>query len=69
MWHVACGMWHGVGMLVWLLIIVLAIFLLVRAFSKNRGASSPAMGIFDGRCAKGDISEEEYLKKKAELET
>lgn len=71
MWHAGdmfTSGWHGFGMFIWLLIIVLFILLLVKAFSKKREASSTAMDILDDRYAKGDISEDEYLKKKAELE-
>ena len=71
MWHagdVFTSGWHGFGMFIWLLIIVLFILLFVKAFAKKREASSTAMDILDDRYAKGDISEEEYLKKKAELE-
>ncbi|WP_299179329.1 SHOCT domain-containing protein [uncultured Neptuniibacter sp.] len=71
MWH-ADGMfssgWHGFGMIIWLLIIAVVIVLIVKALSGRDEASSTAIDILDERYAKGEISEEEYLKMKAELD-
>ncbi|MGI1669594.1 MAG: SHOCT domain-containing protein [Neptuniibacter sp.] len=71
MWHTD-GMfssgWHGFGMIIWLLIIAVVIVLIVKALSGRGKALSTATDILDERYAKGEISEEEYLKMKAELD-
>ncbi len=59
----------GVGMiLVWLLPVLL-IVLLVRYFARGREGSSEstAMQILEARYAHGEIDQEEYLKKRADL--
>lgn len=71
MWHTD-GMfssgWHGSGMIIWILIIVVVIVLIVKALSGKGKASPTATDILDERYAKGEISEEEYVRMKAELE-
>ncbi len=71
MWHTD-GMfssgWHGFGMVIWLLFLAVMIVLIVKALSGRGEASSTAIEILDERYAKGEISEEEYLEMKAELE-
>ncbi|MCP4598458.1 SHOCT domain-containing protein [Neptuniibacter sp.] len=71
MWHTD-GMfssgWHGFGMVIWLLFLAVMIVLIVKALSGRVKASSTAIEILDERYAKGEISEEEYLEMKAELE-
>lgn len=71
MWHTD-GMfssgWHGFGMIIWILIIAVVIVLVVKTLSGRGKPSSTATDILDERYAKGEITEEEYLKMKADLE-
>ncbi|WP_415887434.1 SHOCT domain-containing protein [Neptuniibacter sp. QD37_6] len=71
MWH-ADGMfssgWHGLGMIIWLLIIVVVIMLIGKAIFGRSNQVSTAIENLNERYANGEISEEEYLKVKAELE-
>lgn len=63
---------HGWIMLLWLLILLIAIWLLVRLFSAPRDHKDPAprssaMDILDERFARGEIDESEYRQRKAIL--
>ena len=70
MWHTD-GMfssgWHGVGMLIWLFIIVMVLVVIVKIFSTKKKVSSAALDILDERYAKGELTDEEYQERKIEL--
>lgn len=70
MWHTD-GMfssgWHGLGILFWLIILIVAVVLLVKALSKKKDVSSNALNILDERYAAGEITDEEYKRRKSEL--
>ncbi|MFC6673512.1 SHOCT domain-containing protein [Marinobacterium aestuariivivens] len=58
---------HGWGMLLWLLLLILLCWALVRLFSGRDGSDRPrektAREILDERFAKGEIDEDEYRKR------
>lgn len=66
--------WGWIMMLGVLVIVVLAIFVLFRYLqhlnpaSRNNASNSP-LDILNERYARGEISDEEYKKKKAEMKT
>jgi putative membrane protein len=70
MWHTD-GMfssgWHGLSMFFWLIILIVAVVLLVKALSKKRDVPSNALNILDERYAAGEITDEEYKRRKSEL--
>jgi putative membrane protein len=71
MWHtdsVFSSGGHGFGMIIWLLIIVVVIVLIGKTILGKRNSASIALETLNKRYANGKISEEEYLKMKAELE-
>ena len=63
---------HGMGMLFWLVILVLVIWLLVKLLGNKTDGKEPfgsdAKSILAERFAKGEIDEDEYLKRKAFLD-
>lgn len=61
----------GIGMiLLWLIPIVLLVWLFARATTSKRGSNAPLSPreILDGRHARGEISHDEYLARRADLE-
>lgn len=54
-------------MVIWLLIVFVLAVLLVMGMVNKRSTPSSALAILAERYAKGEISEEEYVKMKAEL--
>lgn len=67
----AYGMFGGLMMLAFWGVIIVLIVLAVRWFSGDRpggSKSSDAMNVLRSRFAKGEIDEEEFLKRKAALE-
>jgi len=63
---------HGVGMLFWLVILILVIWLLVKLLGSKTETNEPvvpnAYEILAERFARGEIDEEEYLKRKSFLD-
>jgi uncharacterized membrane protein len=47
--------------------LIVAIVLLVKALSKKRDVPSNALNILDERYAAGEITDEEYKRRKSEL--
>ncbi len=61
------GLW-GVIITVGIILVLVAIFMYLRnSKSSNKGNDDSALKILNERYANGDISEEEYLKKKEHL--
>jgi putative membrane protein len=70
MWHfdnMLSSEWHGIGMTIWMLIVFVLAVLLVFGLVNKRSAPSSALIILSERYARGEISEEEYRKMKAEI--
>ncbi len=69
------GMFGGLGMIFWLIILVVLILFIVKIFEKESGTavrytgqtSSDAMRILDERLASGEITIEEYRQLKDAL--
>lgn len=65
------GLWHGVGALVWLIIVGLIIagvvLLIRRLWDIGGGSQGDARALLDARYAKGEIDEEEYQRRKKTL--
>jgi putative membrane protein len=63
------GMFGGGGLLVIILVVIVAYFL-IKYFNENKNVSDTfskkdsAIDILNGRYAKGEIDEEEYIKRK-----
>ncbi len=54
----------GIGMVVWVVIIAVAVWLVVRALSHGTtGSGEPAEELLRRRFASGEIDEEEYAKR------
>lgn len=71
MFHDMTHSWgfHGVGMLLWLVAIVVVIWLVVKMSQKPGGsAQETPLDILKKRYAKGDITQEEFEQKKKELQ-
>lgn len=69
MWHDGWGMgWfmlHGIGSLILVAVLVVAVVYLVRGGSVGRHSS--ALDVLEERYARGEIDRDEYLQKKADL--
>lgn len=65
-WHLGLG--HGLGMLLWIGLLITIIWLLVRAFSGARERRMTAHEILAERFARGEIDAQEYQQKKALLQ-
>lgn len=65
LWYGGFGMWH---MGIWLIVIAVLIALFVWQYKKHgHGHRDPAMSLLREKFAKGEITEEEYLSRKALL--
>jgi putative membrane protein len=66
-WH-AMG-WMAVNSLFWLLLVVLAVFLIVRIMrpAGDKQVTESARAILEERYAKGEIPRDEYLQKKKDI--
>jgi putative membrane protein len=68
-WDMGWGM--GLGWFIGLLILVVGVWLIIRAIDQNRSAGSPArktpLDILKERYAKGEIDKEEFEEKKKDL--
>ncbi len=64
-WHLGLG--HGLGMLLWIGLLITFIWLLVRTFSGARERRMTAHEILAERFARGEIDAQEYQQKKALL--
>jgi putative membrane protein len=70
--HMDGGWWWvmGIGWLLFLLLIVVLGYLLIRHFTQGGGARperSTAEGVLDERFARGEIDEEEYRRRRDAL--
>lgn len=65
------GIWHGIGALVWLIIvglIVAGIVLFVRRlWDVGGGSQDNARALLDERYARGEIDDDEYQRRKKSL--
>lgn len=65
------GVWHGVGAILWLIIVGLIIagvvLLIRRLWDIGGGSQGDARALLDARYAKGEIDEEEYQRRKKTL--
>ena len=68
-WFWGWWMLHGLGSLLYLILVIVAIVVLARVLSgSGRGAPGRgALAILQERYAKGEIDREEYLQKKHDL--
>ncbi|MCS4541512.1 MAG: SHOCT domain-containing protein [Euryarchaeota archaeon] len=61
--------WMGFGMIFWILIIVLILYFLFRRMEEPiRSEKERALNILKERYAKGEITKEQYLEMKKEIE-
>lgn len=61
--------WMGFGMIFWILIIVLILYFLFRRTEEPiRSEKERALNILKERYAKGEITKEQYLEMKKEIE-
>lgn len=63
--HDIAGWWPmGIGMVIWVIIIAVAVWLVVRALSHGpAGSGESAQELLRRRFASGEIDEEEYAKR------
>jgi putative membrane protein len=67
--HFGMGL-GGLGMLLFWAVFIIAIALLLRLIGDRNGRKkSAALDILDERYARGEIDREEYLKRRADLES
>jgi len=67
------GGWTGAGMWVFWIVLVVIIVLLIRAFGSGGSAAPPAprespLDILKARYARGEIDDEEFQRRRRELE-
>ncbi|EEG77764.1 SHOCT domain-containing protein [Dethiobacter alkaliphilus] len=68
MWY-GHGMWFGgiLMMLFWIVLIAAIVYFVVKALSGNDKRSDKSLEILDERYSKGEIDDEEYLRRKKNL--
>lgn len=64
-WGMGWTMLHGIGSLLLIAVLVVAVIYLVRGGTASRQSS--ALDILEERYARGEIGRDEYLQKKADL--
>ena len=60
------GPWGGIWMLVWIAVLLVMVWLIVR-YPVDRSAAEDAMAILRARFARGEISQEEFERARAAL--
>ena len=69
MWGGGHGWWSGFGMIIfWGLIIAVAVFVFRMLTSNRVGETRDAMDILKERYARGEIDEDEFRRRKQELQ-
>ncbi len=66
-WFAFWGM-HGFASLFFLALAVFLVVYVIRAFATDKRGHDPALTLLGEKYANGDISREEYLQKKKDLE-
>jgi putative membrane protein len=68
--HMSMGWGGGLMMVFWIVVLVAAIFLIVKVVQKNGTNSSQAespLDVLKKRYARGEISKEEFVERKRDL--